>query len=371
MTRPVAAAVLLAAAAFPLLTPRAAAALESRSVVIGWLGQATMNGDKDCGPDGPNPVIGDQYLKHLKDLGYSGEEVEELAKKSAEGGPGMDPVLEIVWMRGRVDGKPTNPYVYPETAIDPKLKPLEGKFAFGFDLDGKGESQANAFTDPDTLEKGVDHEMYRALGCMRSFRGSLTGRPTYWAWAWGQTRDSQPAWIVTVTGEDLSKDGDVTVTFDRALEHVKSNPDGSPKSDATYRADPDPRSHNVFKGKMKDGTVTVTEAADFRMLQNPLIAPELRLDKAKVRIKFKEDGSATGMVGGYQPWRDLYWGMANGAPGVELCVTGDIVGMYYLLKHHADFDPDPKTGQNRGISATYYFEAVPAFTTPAQQTASK
>ncbi len=364
MKAPLAAALLFAA------VPNAAMALESRSVVIGWLGQATMNTDNDC-VGGPNPVIGDQYLKHLADLGYSGEKIEALAKKSAEGGPGMDPVLEIVWMRGRVDGKPTNPYVYPETAVDPKLKTLEGKFAFGFDLDGKGAAQVSAFQDPDTLERGVDHEMYRALGCMRSFRGSLTGRPTYWAWAWGQTRDSQPAWLVTVTGEDLDKDGDVTVTFDRALEHVKSNPDGSPKSDATYRPDPDPRSHNVFKGKMAGGTVTVTEPVDFRMLQNPLISPEVKLDQAKLRLTFKDDGSATGMIGGYQPWRDIYWGMANGAPGVEICVTGDIVGMYYLLKKHADFDPDPATGQNRAISATYYFEAVPAFTTPALQTASK
>lgn len=349
-----------AAGAFALVAGASsdARALETRTMVVGWFGQATVNTDKDC-PGGLNPVIGDQYLKHLADLGYSGDEIEEMARKSAEGVQ-PDPVLEIVRMRGRVNGKPVNAYIYPETGIDPKLKPLQSQFAYGFDLDGKGESQPSAFTDPETLEKGVDHQMYRALGCMRSFHGSLTGRPTYWAWAWGQTRDSQPAWIITISGEDLSKDGDVTVTLNRAHEHLKSNPDGSPKADATYRPDNDPRSQNVFPAVLKNGVITTKQAQDVRILQNPLIAPELLLDRAKLRITLKEDGSATGMIGGYQPWKDIYWGMASGAPGIEICVTGDIVGMYYLLKHHADYAPD-ETGQNQKISATYYFEAVPAF----------
>jgi len=359
----------LAALAFVAVGPEAAKAAETRTMVVGWLGMATMSNDKDC-PRGVNPVIGDQYLLHLRDLGYSGAEIEEMARQSQEG-VSPDPVLQIVRMRGRVNGEPTNPYVYPETAIDPKLNALESRVAYGFDLDGKGPDQPSAFQDPDTLERGVDNELYRALGCMRSFRGSLSGRPTYWAWAWGQTRDSQPAWIVQVTGEDLTKDGDVTVTITRALEHVRSNADGSPKSHTTYRIDPDPRSHNTFKGVLKDNRVTVTQPQNFRMLQNPLVAPELVLDGAKLRITLDDGGGATGMIGGYQPWKDLYWGLASGGPGVEICVTGDLSGIYYLLKNHADHEPDA-SGQNQKISATYYFEAVPAFVTPTPHaTASK
>lgn len=96
--------------------------------------------------------------------------------------------------------------------------------------------------------------LYRAAGCYRSFRGSLEGRPTYWGWVSGQLKDSQPAWIITIAGEDLSKDADVTITFDRALEYLLSNIDGSPRADVTYPIRSHPRSHSVIKGKLKNGT---------------------------------------------------------------------------------------------------------------------
>jgi hypothetical protein len=35
------------------------------------------------------------------------------------------------------------------------------------------------------------------------------------------------------------------------------------------------------------------------------------------------------------------------------------------MRKHADADPDPVTGQNMSISATYYLTAVPAFAAPA------
>jgi hypothetical protein len=254
-----------------------------------------------------------------------------------------------------------SPYIYPATTVDPQWKAITGKFAYGFNLDGRGAGARNGFEDPETHEKGVNNELYRALGCYISMRGSLSGRPTYWAWAWGQLKDSQPAWLITIEGADLSKDGDVTVTFDRALEHLKSNVDGSPRADATYRIDSDFRSHNAFKGQLRNGVVTISDHGDFRMLQNPLVAPEFKLSKTHLRMRLKQDGSLDAFIGGYQPWSDLYFSFASGGIGIEQCVTGDIPGLYWLMRKHADADPDPKTGQNTTISATYYIEGVPAF----------
>jgi len=51
---------------------------------------------------------------------------------------------------------------------------------------------------------------------------------------------------------------------------------------------------------------------------------------------------------------------------MEVCITGDIPGIYHLLKKSADADPDPRTGQNASISASYYLESVPAFVLPAE-----
>ena len=274
-------------------------------------------------------------------------------------------MFDILRNRGRMDGKPVSPYTYPATTIDPKWKAITGKYAYGFNLDGKGDATHNGFEDPETHEKGVNNELYRAMGCYISMRGSLSGRPTYWAWAWGQLKDSQPAWLITLTGDDLSKDGDVTVTFDRALEHLKSNVDGSPRADATYRYDSDPRSHNSFHAQMKGGFITITDHGDLHMMQNPLVAPEFTLKRAHMRLNLKADGSLAAFVGGYQPWSDVYFSFGSGGIGIEQCITGDIPGLYWLMRKHADGDPDPKTGQNSTISATYYIEGVTAFAAQA------
>jgi len=335
------------------------AAAETRSYVVSWFSMATNSNDTDCGPGGPNPGVQIQYRKNLADLGYTPAQIEELVKKSQTGEGGE--MFDILRNRGRMNGKPVSPYIYPATAIDSKWKAIVGKEAYGFNLDGKGEATKNGFVDPETHEKGVNNELYRAFGCYISMRGSLEGRPTYWAWAWGQLKDSQPAWLITIDGADLTKDGPVTVTFDRALEHLKSNVDGSPRADATYRYDSDLRSHNSFKGEIKGGVLTISEHGDFHMLQNPLVVPEFKLAKTHLRMKFKPDGSLTAFIGGYQPWADLYFSFGSGGIGIEQCITGDVPGLYWLMRKHADADPDPKTGQNASISATYYIEAVPAF----------
>jgi hypothetical protein len=341
-----------------------AAALESKTFVVGWFSHATNNTDGDCGPGGPNPTVQDQYIKDLQDLGISGEEIEALLKER-EDGEGPNRFAEIIRSRGRIDGKPVNPYMYPSTVKDPEWKALTGSLAYGFDLDGKGPDQPGSFTHVDTKQKGIDHKLYRAVGCYRAFRGSLEGRPTYWDWLWGQLKDSQPAWLITITGEDLSKDGEVTITFDRALEFLASNVDGTPRADVTYRIDPDPRSHNVMKGRIENGVVTASMDGMFRMYSNPLGLPEFRLQGAKFDFKLRRDGTADGFIGGYQPWSDLYFAFASGGQAIEQCIVGDIPGLYYLLKKNADGHPDPNTGVNSTISAAYYMEAVPAFAVPA------
>ena len=346
-----------------VICARPAAAMEQRTFAVSWFGQATNSDDNDCGPGGPNPGVQLQYVKDLADLGYTHQQVEDLMKKSedaANGGANSE-LMDIMRNRGRVNGQAVNAYTYPAAVVDPHWKALVGKYAYGFNLDGKGTTSPAGFEDPETHEKGINNELYRADGCYISMRGSLANRPTYWAWAWGQLKDSAPAWIVTVAGNDLSKDGPVTVTFDRALEHLKSNVDGSPRTDVTFRLDGDPRSHNVLHGELKAGMITISDHSEFHMMQNPLVAPEFRLKRMHMRLHLKPDGSLDAFIGGYQPWSDLYFGFASGGSTNETCFTGDIPGLYWLMRRHADGDPDPNTGQNTTISATYYMEAVPAF----------
>lgn len=346
----------LLAAAYAGLTAAPALA-ETRTFAVGYFGQATYSQDSDC-PTGINPDITVQYIKNLADLGIAQERIDKIAKKTAVG-EGEAELNELMQYRGRIDGKPVSAYTYPAAVKDPNLHALVGNVAYGFNLDGK--VGAGDFTDPETQETGVDDALARAFGCMRPFRGSLAGKSTYWAWAWGQLKDSQPAWLVTLEGADLTKDGEVTITFDRALHYLKHNIDSTPRHDVTYRIDPDARSHNVLKGRITNGVIEVRAHGAFRMLQNPMVVNAFQLTNTKLRIKLKPDGTLEGIIGGYQPWADIYSGFASGAPGMEMCITGDIPGLYYLLKKHADASPDPKTGENMAISTAYHFEAVPAF----------
>jgi len=344
-------------AVFALLAWPTAASADTRTFVVGYFGQATHSQESDC-PHGLNPDITVQYIRNLSDLGLPQEKIDAIAKNSAEG-EGAAELNELMQYRGRIDGKPVSAYTYPAAVKDPNLHAMVGTEAYGFNLDDKIGPQD--FVDPETNEKGVDDALARAFGCMRPFRGSLAARSTYWAWAWGQLKDSQPAWLITIEGADLTKDGEVTVTFNRALHYVKSNIDGSPRADVTYQVDPDKRSHNVLKGRLVDGQVLIADHPTFRMLQNPMVVNDFQLINTHMRLKLKPDGNLEGIIGGYQPWADIYSGFASGAPAMEICITGDIPGLYYLLKKHADGMPDPKTGQNTAISSAYHIEAVPAF----------
>src|SRR3569833_2912263 len=100
-----------------------AAAKETRAYVISWFAEATYPQDDAC-PGGPNPDITTQYLKTLAALGYTPEQIEEIAKK-AEGGDGNNNELrDLMTARARINGKPANPYIHPEAVADPKLKSM-------------------------------------------------------------------------------------------------------------------------------------------------------------------------------------------------------------------------------------------------------
>jgi len=333
-----------------------AAALETRSYVVSYFAQQFSNEDGDC-PGGINPEDErGQTAVILRTLGYSASQVATLMAGWDKGGEGKSKVNDILARRAVIDGQPVNPMTHPEAVPDPGLKFVSSKHAFGFNLDGK--DGPDGFIDPHTGEAGVDHQLFRALGCNQNFRGSWTSPSAYGEWVWVQLRDSQPAWLLTLKGEDLSKDGAVTVRIERALEHLRSNLNGTPRRHMTYRADPDPRSINEFRGVIKDGVLTITEHKPFSILWNGLSAPVLNLKNTHLRIRVEPDGSLDGLLGGYQPWRELYFAFSHNG------IVGDRPGLWHAMKKAADADPDPQTGQNLSISASYRISAVPAFVVP-------
>jgi hypothetical protein len=365
------ASALAAAIALAGMSFSAADATETKSYAMSWFSEAAASEDGDC-PGGINPPLIDQYARDLRDLGIPGSDIERLIKMKIDGNvPGgweKDELEQLINSRARVNGKPANAYANPYAVVDPKLKVVTGKHAYGFNLDGKGKDDPNAFEDPQTHEKGIDHQLFRALGCIEPFRGTLQHDPAFWIFMWTTEKDTAPAWLISVSGEDLSKDGPVTVTFGRALEPTKFNGNGEARADMTFRWDPDKRlQQNVFKGEIKDGVITVAAANNLHLLQDPLTFPSFDLHQLHVRFKVNPDGSLSGFIGGYQPIEQIYFALGQGNLAAEDNFSPELPGMYHAMRKLADADPDPKTGQNWSISAAYKLNAIPAFVVPAEE----
>ncbi|MBY0509723.1 MAG: hypothetical protein K2P94_06180 [Rhodospirillaceae bacterium] len=335
------------------LFSQAASAGETRGYVLDWWGMATYSKDIDC-PDGMNPKADVMFRRILREMGKTPREIEEIYKDFPY------PIYMIATDRGRIDGKPTNVYITPTSWPDPKIKTATGaKETYGFNLDGNDKT--GGYTDVDTGAKGVDNNLYRALGCFETQRAMPPERPTYPYIYWDMTRDFTGAWLIEVSGIDNDQnDDDVTVGIYRALNPVTRNAAGNVVQDMSFKVDPNPRSQRVVKAKIKDGRI-FTEGFDFYMTGDPLAIIDYELSKAQFRLDLKADGTMTGVVGGYQDWRKIYSGFA--LPGVtnEINVGVDVPGIYYTLKRLADADPDPKTGENRRISASYSMAGIPAF----------
>jgi hypothetical protein len=336
------------------------AAAETRSFVVDWFWNADFYDAGTC-PDGLNISSAEFYRRDLLRLGMPRDKVEEVMRHfPGEGGEGQ-PWIPLVRVRG--NGK-DNVYARPETAPDPQLKLATGRFAYGFDLDGK--AGPGSFEEPDTHEAGVDNALFRAFGCLRAFVGP--GRPSLSEVRWDILRNQMPAWLVTLDLPDGGRDGDATVILQRAVQTITRDASGNAQADMTYELDPNPRAHSVLRGRVQDGVITA-DAAEARIVGDAYLAAELDFKSPRLRLSLGKDGRLAGMIGGYLAWYDIYWGFAHESYVTEYAASVDIPGIYYALKKTADADPEPETGQNTRISAAFKLEAVPAYVTPVKTAA--
>lgn len=340
---------------------------ETREFMVKWFLEAAnaLPNDTDC-PDGLNGSAEEMVRKQLMAVGNSAEEIEYLVSR-INGGASPPDVQEALVFRGRVDGKPTHVYTYPTSVPDLKLwKQNKGPYVFGFNLDGKVRSAD--FIDPDTNERGVDNAYWRVAGCQVNQRGSRKEVPAYGARHWDLARDKQPAWLLRIVADDFTKDGDVTVHIYRAMERAPRDGAGDMRRYWTFRRDPDMRWQNTLTGKIKDGVIHVT-ADHMEMLGDPFGVTNFRVRTAHLRAYFNPDGSLEAVLGGYVPWKTLFFQGSSGAYNFEFMAGTNVPALFYALRDGADASPDPKTGKNTEISTAWRIEGVQAFIVESAQSA--
>ena len=351
--------------AIGVAAPSGAMAAERKSFVVSWFYPAIYTQPDNC-PDGINPLSTGIMRNALALAGKNTQETEAILESVAVGGGGTNnrKARDAIVDRGKAEGKPANAYLNPTTAPDPGFKTAVGKYAYGFDLDGKGANDANAFEEPETHQKGIDNAYFRVVGCVENHQAPPGHDPVYPISTWDTLRETMPAWVVTIEGKDLSRDGDVKVVVDRAINTVIRDAHGEILVDQTFEVDPDQRSRNALKGTIKDGVLSA-KAPKFFLLGDEFLGYELDFTRVQLRIQLKPDGAAEGVLGGYVKWMPLYVQHAGAGLTAESMRGVDIVGFYRAYSKLADADADA-TGQNTRISSAWRIKLLPAFVLPRE-----
>jgi hypothetical protein len=341
-----------------------AAHAETKSFVLANFYPAAYYGADTC-PQGLNPTPDVFFKRDLKILGVPQAQVDAMFDTDYNNQNVKNKTPWVAYAASRGNGH-DSVYVHPTTVRDPRMLPAMGRYAFGFNLDGRGAASPSAFEDPLTHEKGVNNNLFRVLGCIAAYKGAAQPQaPLEAEYRWGSARAAMGAWVISISGPDLSKDGDVTVTLQTSIDAVKTqDANAHVQSDMTYRVTARPASRNTVRGRLHNGIIT-TDVAPLEMQADSYLQPVFEFRRARLRLALRADGGLDGLLGGYAPWYPIYWSHAKVGYVDERGFGVDAPALYHALRREADADPDPVTGQNTAISATYALQGVPAFVASA------
>jgi len=252
--------------------------------------------------------------------------------------------------------------VNPWATDDPGQPEVTSRIGDGFNLDGKiGDKD---FISPDG-ERGIDNALYRAWGCDAPWRGG--GNATLDLRANDKMIEGLYTMVIRVSGnQDPMNDSDAVLEIGYSPENIVKDARGGIATDYSYRILKSAL-YTRLKARIKNGVVE-TEQVDH--LHTPRIAwfydqtGDTNFRQGKVRLSIGADGrNATGLIGGYRDWRDLYaentFAQDGGQQGTR--EHEDAVSLYYALRRNADGIYNEKTGRYDGISSVYRIKASAAF----------
>ncbi len=323
----------------------------TRGYVVTWFGQANNQGKDDC-PEGPavkpNP---DEIVAKLPPAERERvmNDIRSRISLTVGRGPNRENVCE-----------------HPDLAVEPPLRTVQGKIAYGVDLDGAGSGQRTAISCPHENfvgldgSKGVDNQYYRVEGCMFGFREDGVGGyiEKYFN---SVMRDGNWTMLIELTGvDDIKNDDDVSVGIYKGADPMVRDAVGTNiLSGASLQIDENPHYQHRVRGKIVNGVLTTDSVDIFVEPSKNYIKPEMRFRGGRLKLELLPDGTAKGVLAGYLNWKHMY--NARSRAGGEQAIGKTCPAEYQALKSMADGYPDPQTGECTAISAAYLIEAIPAF----------
>jgi len=258
---------------------------------------------------------------------------------------------------------------HPTSFDDPPLKIIEGKYAYGANLDGNAHGKTTStsckhknFTGLNG-EEGIDNQMYRLMGCVAAWKsyGHIENNAN-------SHRLSSGLGMILIEVTDVDNqhnDENVRVGFYRGIGSFNLDSRGNPLPYASYGIDHEngrPRYGNIVMGKIING-VLKTESADVHLpfFGNYQYMNQLFHD-LRLELKLTYDGKPmAGSVTGYYGVDQFYSyvrGMLSAFPNRHKFSCPAI----YVAAHQlADGHPDPETGECTTLSSAFKIQAVAAF----------
>jgi hypothetical protein len=235
-----------------------------------------------------------------------------------------------------------------------------GKTAIGLNLDGK--IGPHDFTS-EAGEKGIDNQLFRAIGCTRLFRtpdGTFAHFTNMWVTEMNYNRI-----LVELTNVDsLSNDDAVDVTLYRGRDRLMTDatggnimPGGSNRIDERFGV----RFIHHLKGKIVDGVLT-TEPADVLWPWSVFLGRPGAYDIRGLRFNVKLSAQkAEGVVGGYADVESWYAQLVRSWSTHHSSYGGlSQPSLYPVLRRLADGFPD-KSGNMTAISSALSVSMVQVF----------
>jgi hypothetical protein len=298
--------------------------------------------------------------------------------------PGFDPSLPMTFERakeiGAYNGFPkdrgrpawigkevvynscSNPEDFPQLDVGHRL--YEGKVAAGMNLDGKVGREDFVGLDG---SRGVDNQLWRAVGCVKSFRDSTTPDETRTA----ILSALAPTLVEIRDIDDIRNDPDVTITVYAAAETVARDGKGGTLARATFTPQPDPRLTATTRGRIVDGVLS-SDPFDFRSRLNEqgVLDTVREFRGARIRAVFNPEGGIEGSINGYQTLASFWEYMEQRTQDSAYTTGYSCPAVHNAIHRLADGYRDPRTGRYSAISSSYNFQGVRAFVAQPIQTAA-
>ncbi len=330
--------------------------------VVSSLAQTVVPGLDAC-PNGTVPRLRDAWLETLPPEEHARLKLKENIQEFERG-----------WQSYAFGANGTNICSQPDIFDHPLIRTVQSPYAFGLNLDEDAAPNSTCthenFSSP-TGEKGIDNQVYRAMGCTLEWRGvdgsggdiTRGSKQFHSSGEWTQ--------VLLLRGVDsLQNDNDVEVVYANTSDRPNVDTNGNFLSGVSFTINNTaPRYRNVLRGRIVNGVLTtrpqdivLTEtwgqggARDIRGARS-----KWEMRQGRLQLAFQPDGTLRGLVGGYRPIFDVYQAMALGGAGTALVAGIDCAAYHATLKKLADGIRDPKTGQCSGVSSAEQMSAVPAF----------